>query len=176
MNKVIIHAHPELEGVISITGPQYNVPGAKKMVGTDRRRRLETDEELLQRVIADDLPKGLDGTPVSHIILDADITGTFPPRGKLFRRAWECADGNKVTVNMPRARDIHMAAIRAARDLEIAKLDVPYLKSLEARDTVEQDRIAALKQALRDIPQTFDLSSARTPDTLKSRWPEALPR
>jgi|TARA_B100000809_G_scaffold253211_1_gene288952 hypothetical protein len=92
-----------------------------------------------------------------------------------FRDAWE-DNGTTIQVNMPKARDIHLGRIRRQRDDELAKLDVPYLKALESGDTAEQAHIAAQKQALRDIPQTFDLYSAKTPESLKSRWPETIPR
>ena len=35
-------------------------------------------------------------------------------------------------------------------------------------------KIALAKQALRDLPQTFDLSSPVTPDELKAAWPDEL--
>jgi len=48
---------------------------------------------------------------------------------------------------MPKARVIHMDRIRTMRDAELKKLDVPFMKELEAGDTLEQQRIAELKQA-----------------------------
>lgn len=91
-----------------------------------------------------------------------------------FFDAWEWT--GRVQVNMPKARIIHMDAIREARNAELVKLDVPYLKALETGDTVEQDRIAALKQTLRDIPQTFQavLDAKSTPETLKAARPTEL--
>jgi len=35
--------------------------------------------------------------------------------------------------------------------------------------------IATEKQVLRDIPQTFDLTTD-TPEELKNKWPDELPR
>ena len=91
-----------------------------------------------------------------------------------FRDAWEDT-GTAVQVNMPKARLIHMERIRQARNAAIEALDVAYMKALEAGDTIGQDRIATEKQILRDIPQTFSLSSYRSPATLKAAWPAPLP-
>ena len=52
--------------------------------------------------------------------------------------------------------------------------DVEYMKALEADDGSAKT-IAAEKQALRDIPQTFDLITD-TADELKEKWPEGLPK
>ena len=91
-----------------------------------------------------------------------------------FRDAWEDT-GAAVQINMPKARVIHMNRIRATRDVELAKLDVPFMRAVEDSDVVEQVRITNLKRTLRDIPQTFDLSAYATPEELKAAWPAALP-
>lgn len=79
-----------------------------------------------------------------------------------------------INVNMSKARAIHMNVIRGVRDAELAALDLPYMRALEAGDTAAQARIARDKQTLRDIPQTFDLA-ARSPEQLKGKWPVELP-
>ena len=78
-------------------------------------------------------------------------------------------------VDMARARAIRLTAIRRVRDIEIANLDVPFMKALEDGDTDAQATIKVKKQVLRDIPQTFDLTTD-TPEQLKSKWPDELPR
>lgn len=90
-----------------------------------------------------------------------------------FFDCWEWNNG--CNVNMPKARTIHMDCIRKVRNAELEKLDVPFLRAVEAGDTAEQQRIARKKQTLRDIPQTFDLSSIRAPEALKAAWPNELP-
>jgi len=79
-----------------------------------------------------------------------------------------------IRVNMPKARGIHMDNIRATRNNELAKKDIEYMKALEADDG-SSTAIATEKQALRDIPQTFDLTTD-TPEELKEKWPEGLPK
>jgi hypothetical protein len=90
-----------------------------------------------------------------------------------FFDAWEWKD-EKVQPNMPKARVIHMDRIRSKRDAALAALDVPFMRAVEAGDTDEQERIAAEKQVLRDIPQTLDLDGCATPEALGAAWPEEL--
>lgn len=85
------------------------------------------------------------------------------PEDRTFREAWK--DNGKVEIDMPKARDIHMDRIRADRDKALAKLDTEQMKG---RD------VATEKQALRDLPDTFDLTTAATPDELKALWPAEL--
>ena len=79
-----------------------------------------------------------------------------------------------LVVNMAKARGIQMDKIRQMRNKELAKKDIEYMKALEADDG-SSTAIAAEKQALRDIPQTFDLTTD-TPEELKEKWPEGLPK
>ena len=79
-----------------------------------------------------------------------------------------------VIVNMDKARAIHMDKIRAARNIELAAKDIPFMRAVEAGDTSAQSAIAAEKQVLRDIPQTFDLTTD-TPEELNDKWPAELP-
>lgn len=103
-------------------------------------------------------------------IVEADV-----PADKTFRDAW--ADtGTVIAVDMPKARTIHMDRIRVVRDRELEKLDVRYYRADEAGDLTKKKSIADEKQALRDIPQTFDLTGATTPAELDALWPAELPR
>ena len=79
-----------------------------------------------------------------------------------------------IKVNMPKARGIQMDKIRVMRDKELAKKDIEYMKALEANDG-SAAAVATKKQELRDIPQTFDLTTD-TPEQLKEKWPEGLPK
>ena len=79
-----------------------------------------------------------------------------------------------VVVNMAKARGIQMDKIREVRNKELAALDIPFMKALEDGDTDSQATIKTKKQILRDIPQTFDLTTD-TPEELKNKWPDSLP-
>jgi len=79
-----------------------------------------------------------------------------------------------IVINMPKARGIQMDKIRAVRNEELAKKDIEFMKALEVDDGSHK-AIATEKQVLRDIPQTFDLTTD-TPEELKQKWPEGLPK
>jgi hypothetical protein len=77
-------------------------------------------------------------------------------------------------VNMEKARGVHMDAIRLVRNAELEKKDVPFMRAVESGDTEAQAAITEEKKILRDIPQTFDLTT-RTPAQLSAKWPKELP-
>ena len=77
-----------------------------------------------------------------------------------------------IVINMPKARGIQMDKIREVRNKELAKKDIEFMKALEADDG-SHTAIATEKQVLRDIPQTFDLTTD-TVEQLKELWPEGL--
>jgi len=79
-----------------------------------------------------------------------------------------------VNVNMTKARAIHLEEIRKVRNEELVKEDVTFMRAIEAGDTDAQATIKTKKQTLRDIPQTFDLTTD-TPEQLKAKWPSELP-
>ena len=79
-----------------------------------------------------------------------------------------------IVINMSKARGIQMDKIREVRNKELAKKDIEFMKALEADDG-SSTAIAAEKQVLRDIPQTFDLTTD-TPEELKDKWPKGLPK
>jgi len=78
-----------------------------------------------------------------------------------------------IVVNMAKARGIQMDKIREVRNNELTKKDIEFMKALEADDDSHK-AIAVEKQVLRDIPQTFDLTTD-TPEELKNKWPDSLP-
>ena len=81
-----------------------------------------------------------------------------------------------ISVNMTKARAIHLAAIRRVRNAELEKEDISMLKAIEAGDTSEQSAVATKKQTLRDLPATFDITTGvGTPELLKAKWPTELP-
>lgn len=160
MAKVIIYQDPETGGAVVI------VPAYK-----DRARpEGDTDEALLRRVADRSVPRGADDAPAAYWVVDEALL----PADRTFRDAWRCAAGT-VGVDLARARGIHMDNIRRARDEELARLDAPYLEAVEKRNTARRGEVARRKQALRDIPQTFDLAPAATPEELKALWPPGLP-
>jgi len=81
-----------------------------------------------------------------------------------------------ISVNMTKARAIHLTEIRRVRNEELAKEDINMLRAIEAGDASAQSAVATKKQVLRDIPATFDITTGiTTPVQLKARWPTELP-
>ena len=81
-----------------------------------------------------------------------------------------------ITVNMTKARAIHLAEIRRVRNLELAAKDITFMRAVEDGDASAQAAVKTQKQTLRDIPATFDITTGiSTPAQLKARWPSELP-
>ena len=149
--------------------------------------------------------RGLDPDTTPRFIVDnddqiarlAEIEGTYFRYGVFMKRdyeerynddgsemytrdardgAWEIDTDGRPKINMPKARGVHMDKIRIVRNLELEKEDTNMLKALEAGDTSAQSAVNTKKQTLRDIPQTFDLTTDNdTPAELKVKWPSELP-
>ena len=72
-----------------------------------------------------------------------------------------------ININMNKAKDIWRDKVRAERNEELAKLDVLYMRSLEANDVEAQQIIVSKKQALRDAPADPRIENASTVEELK---------
>ena len=81
-----------------------------------------------------------------------------------------------MSVDMAAARTTHMNNIRTARNKKLEELDVTFMRAVEAADSDAQASAATAKQALRDIPATFDLSGFDNATDLYAAWPDGLPR
>ena len=69
-----------------------------------------------------------------------------------------------------------MDKIRVSRNAELDKEDTAMLRAIESGDSAAQNTINSKKQTLRDIPQTFDLTTDNdTPLELQAKWPSELP-
>jgi len=109
------------------------------------------------------------GKYVSHRVGDDSERQT----DRTFRDA--CKDTSGVLeVSMPIARDIHREDLRCVRKPLLAALDVEYMRADERGDALEKSRIAALKQALRDVTADPRIETAQTPEALKLVWPDVL--
>lgn len=95
------------------------------------------------------------------------------PLDRTFRGAWEY-DESAVLVNMDKAREIHKNILRSLRLPIFEQLDAEFTKALESGDITEQQRIAILKQELRDVTEDPRIVEARTPEELKAIIPAIL--
>ena len=71
-------------------------------------------------------------------------------------------------VDMAKAREIHKANIRTAREPKLAELDIEFQKALETGASTTD--IVAKKQALRDAPADSGIAAASDTDALKAQW------
>ena len=77
-----------------------------------------------------------------------------------------------INVNMAKARVIHMDKIRVIRNRELAAKDITFMRAVEDGNADAQATIKTEKQNLRDIPQTYDITTGvDTPE----KWPAGLP-
>ena len=125
----------------------------------------ESEEEFVERIKGKDLPKG-----ATNVTL---IEPRSLPKSRVFRNAWMIEDG-AIHVNMKAARILHMMKIRMMRNLKLKELDVAYMRADESGDERTKKEIVQEKQRLRNLPRTFDLEKARTPEQLEFLWPDNL--
>ena len=71
-------------------------------------------------------------------------------------------------VDMVKAREIHKANIRIAREPKLQELDIEFQKAQET--SADTSAIVAKKQALRDAPADSGIASAGSIDELKAQW------
>ena len=155
--KRIIYTRPD--GGIDVV-----VPSARFMREFDG-----TEDEAITVILAKDVPKDAVGVEVVEV---ATIPAT-----RRFRNTWvKSGGGGAVDVDMPKARVQRTGEIRIERDVRLAQEDISYIRADEIGDTTEKQRIATLKQELRDFLATIqsDLNAITTPETLgsyKPTWP-----
>jgi hypothetical protein len=107
-----------------------------------------------------DVPAGVEYKIVESVDIDNDYFNAYEFDAEL---------GAKV--NIEKAKAIHLDKFRSARAPKLAKLDIDFMKAVEANDEEKKAEIIAAKQALRDVTLTT------LPDDLagiKATWPEVL--
>jgi hypothetical protein len=92
------------------------------------------------------------------------------PKDRTFRDAWK----HDLSVDMPKAVEIHKTKLRDLRAPKLVMLDVEFMRAVESGDAKKQKDIADKKQALRDVTDDPRIAAAKTPDELKSVMPDAL--
>ena len=91
-----------------------------------------------------DVPAGVEYKIVESVDIDND-----------YFNAYEFDKDAGAKANINKAKEIRLARFRSARTPLLAALDVDFMRAVEAGNTDLQKEIAAKKQALRDVPQTF---------------------
>jgi hypothetical protein len=144
MDKVIVYTESDGNVVVFYPSPKSQL----------------TLEQMVERVVPKYIPY--------HIIDKKDV-----PIDRTFRASWKIKDGG-IHVDMTKARKEWMERIRQERNLKLTELDTAYIRADETGHTGQKQKVAEKKQALRDLPVTFDLSKAATPAELKQLWPSDL--
>ena len=107
-----------------------------------------------------DVPEGAEYKIVDSVDIDNDYFNSYE---------FDAETGAKV--NIEKAKAIHLDKFRSARSPKLQKLDIDFMKAVEANDEVKKAEIIAAKQALRDVTLTV------LPDDLagiKATWPDIL--
>ena len=107
-----------------------------------------------------DVPEGVEYKIVESVDIDNDYFNSYEFDAEL---------GAKV--NIEKAKAIHLDKFRSARKPKLDKLDVEFMKAVEANDEAKRAEIVAAKQALRDVtltPLPDDLAG------IKATWPDIL--
>ena len=77
-----------------------------------------------------------------------------------------------IKTDMVKAKEIHKARIRLAREPKLAELDIEFQKALETGASTTD--IVAKKNALRDAPAAAGISTAVTENDLKAQWDTSI--
>ena len=107
-----------------------------------------------------DVPEGVEYKIVESVDIDNEYFNAYEFDAEL---------GAKV--NIEKAKAIHLDKFRSARAPKLAKLDIDFMKAVEANDEEKKAEIIAAKQALRDVtltPLPDDLAG------IKVTWPDIL--
>ena len=107
-----------------------------------------------------DVPAGVEYKIVESVDIDNDYFNAYEFDAEL---------GAKV--NIDKAKAIHLDKFRAARSPKLQKLDIDFMKAVEAGDELKKAEIVVAKQALRDVtltPLPDDLAG------IKATWPDIL--
>ena len=149
----IIYLRPD--GGLSVVHPVINTFGEAPGF---------TENDALQRALAK-----LPVNAINPQVVEANAI----PTDRTFRNAWKVS-GAGIAVDMPKAREIHRVKLRDLRKPKMEALDAAYLRADETGDIAEKQRIAAQKQALRNVTADPAIEAAQTPEQLKAVMPAIL--
>lgn len=116
-----------------------------------------------------DVPKLSDGSTRQSWIIDGEET--LPT--KYVRQAWDITNDGKLYFDMNKGYDVKKNHLRFLRKPFLEKLDIDFMKALEAGDAALMSNIINKKQTLRDITK-IDMSQYDTPQKLHQFIPNEL--
>lgn len=95
------------------------------------------------------------------------------PASREFRDAWDL-DGDAITVDMTKAKDLHRDKIREARKVEFAKNDITLQDAMVIGDEVAKTAAVARRDELRNATVDPAIDAATTPEELSAVNPCGL--
>jgi|TARA_Y100000033_G_scaffold50341_1_gene60610 hypothetical protein len=98
-----------------------------------------------------------------------DASTVTVPSDRHFRAAWTL-NGEVISEDMTKAKEIFKDKIREVRGPLLEAEDVVYMKALEADDADAKTASVNKKKALRDAPAASAISSASDIAALKAAW------
>ena len=129
----------------------------------------QQQDEFLLMVQNKDVPKLPDGSTRPSWIIEADQVLQL----KWVRNAWKINDNGEIYLDRDKAVEIKKEQFRYLRKPFLEKLDVQFMRALEAGDTASLPQIAAKKQELRDITD-ISFNDYDTPQKLHEFMPDIL--
>ena len=123
---------------------------------------VEKSDATIEEIVAKAVPSGK-----SYQVVDVSVI----PTDRAFRDAWAIS-GSTIVTDMTKAKEIHKARIRLAREPKLAALDIDFQKAQET--SADTSAIVAKKNALRDAPAASGISTAVTETDLKSQWDSTI--
>jgi len=126
-------------------------------------------DEYAEFVKNKDVPKQEDGSPTPSWLIDVNDI----PSIKNVRNAWSINELGQIYFDRDEAIEIKKDQFRNSRKPLLEKLDVRFMRALEAGDTSSLPQIAAKKQELRDITD-ISFNDYDTPQKLHEFIPDIL--
>lgn len=148
-------------------------------VGQARFEPSETEEEYLARIAMQVRDRAAQinvdtGRPINEALANAPYTGITGAAHRAIDTDFPNALTPDGKPDMAKCREALRVRLRARRAPLLAALDVEYQRADEAGDAAAKKRIAARKQALRDVTADPAIDAAQTPADLMHVLPEAL--
>jgi hypothetical protein len=118
-----------------------------------------SDDEALAREVE---TTGLAAAPSAWRRVETD---DFPAGASEYFEALR-DDGTAITVDLPKARELHRERLRREREPLLEALDVEYQRADEENRPAEKAAVVRAKKALRDVTADPRLEAAQTIDDL----------
>ena len=150
---------------IIYTRPDGGLSVVRPIINTHPNPENITEAEAEQRAW-DRLP--------SNAINPKFIEESAVPSDRTFRDAWMMSGNGIIEHDMEKCRAIHRQRLRTLRAPLLIKLDVEYMKALEAGDQSQCAAIEDKKNSLRNVTDDHAVDSASTPEELKTIIPKCL--